>query len=236
MAPTRRSTRKNVPAAVEKAAAQVEHKSPAKTQHKAEAKKTAEGLPSCCFGGRFTIDDMHVNQSTLQEALDKLDDTHEYKKKCSKNVAFLIAGEDYVQAKQEEIAKAGNATKVINFTDFLEEVLTDAQRVKFMKHVMEAAEQSKTTRKPRAANGSTKKTETKAKTKKSTTKSNKKSTKKAAEDKPEKKLNPYLTFCKENREKVKKANKDLTFGEIAKELGRIWSEKTPTQKLKYAQD
>lgn len=36
-------------------------------------------------------------------------------------------------------------------------------------------------------------------------------------------LSPYIIFCSRNREKVKAANPEATFGELGKLLGHMWS-------------
>ena len=45
----------------------------------------------------------------------------------------------------------------------------------------------------------------------------------------------FFWFCNDERGKVKAANPELTVGEIAKELGRRWSDISPELKNKYEQ-
>lgn len=50
---------------------------------------------------------------------------------------------------------------------------------------------------------------------------------------PNKNLSPFIIFNKENREKIKEANPDVTFGELGKLIGNAWKALDPTQKLIY---
>jgi len=52
---------------------------------------------------------------------------------------------------------------------------------------------------------------------------------------PKRSLSAFFWFCNDERGKVKAANPEMTVGEIAKELGRKWSDITPELKNKYEQ-
>jgi len=43
----------------------------------------------------------------------------------------------------------------------------------------------------------------------------------------------YMFFAKENRDKIKKANKDATFGELGKLLGEAWQKASAKDKTKF---
>jgi hypothetical protein len=43
----------------------------------------------------------------------------------------------------------------------------------------------------------------------------------------------YIIFSGEKRESIKKAHPDWSFGEIAKESGRLWKELSEPEKAKY---
>jgi hypothetical protein len=48
-----------------------------------------------------------------------------------------------------------------------------------------------------------------------------------------KQLSGYVKFCKEHRQQLKEDQPTLKFGDISKELGRIWSTLTSEEKKKY---
>ncbi|KAJ1525784.1 hypothetical protein ONE63_008988 [Megalurothrips usitatus] len=52
---------------------------------------------------------------------------------------------------------------------------------------------------------------------------------------PKRSLSAFFWFCNDERGKVKAANPEMTVGEIAKELGRRWSDISPELKSKYEQ-
>lgn len=52
---------------------------------------------------------------------------------------------------------------------------------------------------------------------------------------PKRSLSAFFWFCNDERGKVKAVNPEMTVGEIAKELGRRWSDITPEMKNKYEQ-
>lgn len=57
--------------------------------------------------------------------------------------------------------------------------------------------------------------------------------KKAAKDaapKVKRAPSPYIIFCTENRDKVKAANPDATFGQLGKLLGEGWAKLSDAQK------
>jgi len=45
---------------------------------------------------------------------------------------------------------------------------------------------------------------------------------------------PYILFCNKKRQSVKDNNPDMTFNEQSKKLGRMWSNLSDEEKLKYA--
>jgi len=51
----------------------------------------------------------------------------------------------------------------------------------------------------------------------------KKEKKKKDPNAPKRPLAPYMFYCKEQREKVKASQPDISFGEIGKVLGQQWS-------------
>lgn len=59
--------------------------------------------------------------------------------------------------------------------------------------------------------------------------------KKEKKDTPNKSLSPFIIFNKENREKIKTANPDVTFGELGKLIGDAWKALNPTEKAVYEQ-
>ena len=59
--------------------------------------------------------------------------------------------------------------------------------------------------------------------------------KKEKKDTPNKSLSPFIIFNKENREKIKAANPDVTFGVLGKLIGDAWKALDPTQKAVYEQ-
>ncbi|XP_017485093.1 PREDICTED: high mobility group protein DSP1-like [Rhagoletis zephyria] len=50
---------------------------------------------------------------------------------------------------------------------------------------------------------------------------------------PKRSLSAFFWFCNEERSKVKAANPEYGFGDIAKELGRKWSNVDPEVKQRY---
>lgn len=50
---------------------------------------------------------------------------------------------------------------------------------------------------------------------------------------PKKPLQPYVLFCKDNRETVVKQNPGITFGDIGKMLGKMWADMPEANKAKY---
>jgi len=48
-----------------------------------------------------------------------------------------------------------------------------------------------------------------------------------------KKLTGFMLFSKENREKVKAENPDITFGQIGKKLGEMWRALSDEEKAEY---
>lgn len=50
---------------------------------------------------------------------------------------------------------------------------------------------------------------------------------------PKRSLSAFFWFCNDERPKVKGMNPEYGVGEIAKELGRLWSEADPEVKRKY---
>lgn len=59
--------------------------------------------------------------------------------------------------------------------------------------------------------------------------------KKVKNDTPNKSLSPFIIFNKENREKIKAANPDVTFGELGKLIGSAWKTLDQKQRLIYEQ-
>lgn len=59
--------------------------------------------------------------------------------------------------------------------------------------------------------------------------------KKEKKDTPNKSLSPFIIFNKENREKIKAANPDVTFGELGKLIGNAWKSLDSTEKSTYEQ-
>jgi hypothetical protein len=59
--------------------------------------------------------------------------------------------------------------------------------------------------------------------------------KKEKKDTPNKSLSPFIIFNKENREKIKAANPDVTFGVLGKLIGDAWKALDQTQKAVYEQ-
>lgn len=51
--------------------------------------------------------------------------------------------------------------------------------------------------------------------------------------KGKKPLKGFMLFSQQNREKVKKENKDITFGQIGKKLGEMWRALSDKEKEKY---
>jgi hypothetical protein len=58
----------------------------------------------------------------------------------------------------------------------------------------------------------------------------KKEKKKKDPNAPKRPLAPYMFYCKEQREKVKANQPDITFGEIGKVLGQQWSSMSEKEK------
>ena len=52
---------------------------------------------------------------------------------------------------------------------------------------------------------------------------------------PKKNVSAYIWFTYEMREKVKRGNPELTFGQIGKELGRLWTELDEESKKKFVE-
>jgi len=50
---------------------------------------------------------------------------------------------------------------------------------------------------------------------------------------PKRPMSAYFLFMNATRASVKKENPDYGIGDIAKELGRLWGEITPSEKSKY---
>ncbi|KAI8097424.1 high mobility group box domain-containing protein [Halteromyces radiatus] len=50
---------------------------------------------------------------------------------------------------------------------------------------------------------------------------------------PKRPLSAYMFYSQVNRERVKKENPDITFGQIGKILGREWSELSDKEKDQY---
>lgn len=50
---------------------------------------------------------------------------------------------------------------------------------------------------------------------------------------PNKSLSPFIIFNKENREKIKTANPDVSFGELGKLIGNAWKALNDTEKSIY---
>ena len=48
-----------------------------------------------------------------------------------------------------------------------------------------------------------------------------------------KKVSSYVVFCNKYRSKLKKENPQMTFGEISKNLGKMWSNLSSEEQLKY---
>jgi len=48
-------------------------------------------------------------------------------------------------------------------------------------------------------------------------------------------LTAYMLFCGDYREKVKRDNPNISFGQVGKELGRLWKEADAAEKDKYEQ-
>jgi len=44
---------------------------------------------------------------------------------------------------------------------------------------------------------------------------------------------PYILFCNEKRQSVKDNNPNITFGQQGRELGRMWSDLSDEEKIKY---
>lgn len=59
--------------------------------------------------------------------------------------------------------------------------------------------------------------------------------KKEKNDTPNKSLSPFIIFNKDNREKIKAANPDVTFGELGKLIGNAWRDLNETDKSIYQQ-
>jgi hypothetical protein len=59
--------------------------------------------------------------------------------------------------------------------------------------------------------------------------------KKEKKDTPNKSLSAFIIFNKENREKIKAANPDVTFGELGKLIGNAWKSLDQKQRLIYQQ-
>ena len=49
-------------------------------------------------------------------------------------------------------------------------------------------------------------------------------------------MNPYMKFVKENRDGVVKDNPDFSFGDIGKELGRMWRGLSDSERTRYYDD
>jgi len=50
---------------------------------------------------------------------------------------------------------------------------------------------------------------------------------------PKHPLTAYMVFCNESREKVKQTNPNISFGQVGKELGRLWKALDSSEKEKY---
>lgn len=59
--------------------------------------------------------------------------------------------------------------------------------------------------------------------------------KKEKKDTPNKSLSPFIIFNKDNREKIKAANPDVTFGELGKLIGSAWKSLNEFDKKSYEQ-
>ncbi len=59
--------------------------------------------------------------------------------------------------------------------------------------------------------------------------------KKEKDTTPNKSLSPFIIFNKENREKIKTANPDVSFGELGKLIGNAWKALNDTEKSVYEQ-
>ena len=57
--------------------------------------------------------------------------------------------------------------------------------------------------------------------------------KKEKDTTPNKNLSPFIIFNKENREKIKTANPNVTFGELGKLIGNAWKALNDTEKSVY---
>jgi len=66
-------------------------------------------------------------------------------------------------------------------------------------------------------------------------KDKKKSKKRQKKDKnmPKRAMTAYIFFSNDHRDEVKKNNPEIKFGEVAKELSRMWKEAGPGEKKKY---
>lgn len=59
--------------------------------------------------------------------------------------------------------------------------------------------------------------------------------KREKKDTPNKSLSPFIIFNKENREKIKAANPDVTFGELGKLIGSAWKSLNEFDRKSYEQ-
>lgn len=48
-----------------------------------------------------------------------------------------------------------------------------------------------------------------------------------------KRTNPFQTFCKEQRPILKSKNPDMNFGDMNRELGKLWKGLSDTDRIKY---
>lgn len=55
-------------------------------------------------------------------------------------------------------------------------------------------------------------------------------------EKKKKKLSPWLTFCKNERVRIKKEDSSIPFGKISKMIGDLWKNMTDEDKKKYGQN
>merc|ERR1711911_95388 len=53
---------------------------------------------------------------------------------------------------------------------------------------------------------------------------------------PKRPLNAFFLFCKDERNRVKEANKDFKASEVTKELGKLWGEVDAATKTKYEKE
>lgn len=52
-------------------------------------------------------------------------------------------------------------------------------------------------------------------------------------EQPKKSVSIYVNFCNQHRSKLKSDNPNMSFGDISKELGKMWRNLNPNEKKKY---